>query len=111
MVKASEHEFQKNIVKHLKSNGYITICSDMMIALKFIGNNQHNRIRFINYAKSQGYTKGQFDIIATKGERVLFLELKVATGKLTPEQEYFQSTVKNSYVIRNIEDLYKIIMF
>ena len=105
----SEHEFQKNVVRHLRSHGYRTICSDMMIALKFIGNNQQNRIRFISYAKSQGYTKGQFDIIAIKGEKVLNLELKVKSGKLSPEQEEFQSTVKNSYVIRTIEDLYEII--
>ena len=100
-----EHDIQKQIVEYLHINGWTTICTDMMIALKFIGNNQQNRMRFINYAKKQGYTKGQPDIIAVKSSETLFLEVKQPKCYPTQQQKEIGALLPNYHIVRNLEDI------
>jgi hypothetical protein len=104
-----EHTLQEQVVLVLRLNGYTTICSDMPIASMFLGNHQKKRIAFFAYIKRQGYTNGSPDLIAVKGDKVYFLELKTKDGKLSKEQKIMQDILPNYHVIRDIKDIEAII--
>jgi len=61
-----------------------------------------------------GAYRGIPDIIAIKNNRVLFLEIKRPTGKLSNYQKQFQTDIEGQggeyYIIRSIDDLIKIIL-
>lgn len=58
-------------------------------------------------------TPGVSDLIAVKGGRTLFLEVKTAKGKLRDNQVEFGSNIRAQgeeyYVVRSIEDVEQII--
>ena len=105
----TEHDIQKRIIQHLRLKGYLTIGTDVMAGLGFLGGNTGKRIEFINHHKSLGYTKGQVDFVAIKDGIVLFIECKDKKGKRTKEQEQFAETLINQgldyYLVRDIKDL------
>ena len=69
-----EADFQAQVLRLLRTHGYLTY---------------HTR-------DSRGSDKGMPDILATNGKRVLFIELKSAKGKLTPEQAQWLSLLQHA---------------
>jgi hypothetical protein len=101
----SEHKIQQRIVKMLRIKNCITICSDVTIALMFMGRNQKARMGFISYIQSQGLTKGQSDLIVISKKEVIFVEIKkwgigktgniIGKTKQTPDQVEFQKEIES----------------
>ena len=64
--------------------------------------------------QGMGAFKGIPDIIAIKGGRVLFLEIKKPNGKQSEHQRQFQISIEGHggeyYIIKSLEDLIKIIL-
>ena len=110
MSNSPEHILQKQIVGYLRSNGILTIGTDVMSGLMFFGNNQINRMRFINHHKRMGYTVGQPDIVLLlKDGETLLVEVKDGSkGHQSAEQKYFDAaskTINHNYVVwRSIKD-------
>lgn len=110
----NEHTLQKNVVSYLRTKGYITINTDMMIGLKFL-KSQPQRIGFISNCKALGYSVGQFDLVViTQHRGVWFLELKNGKkGTLSKEQKELAKLVQdwgyNYAVIREFEDIVAIL--
>ena len=56
--------------------------------------------------------KGVSDLIVVHGGKTYFIELKSATGKLSPDQELFQAMIENNdcdyFVVRSLEDIQRI---
>ena len=77
--KGEEHSFQEATVAGLRRLNCITVNTDVMFAMKFLGNNQTLRLRFWNYARRQGYTNGTSDVIVIMQNEVLFVEIKRPT--------------------------------
>lgn len=106
----TEHTLQAQIVRILRSAGFITIDGDVMSALRYLPARDNRRFLFINQHNRMGYTKGQPDLIVLlpKG-RVLLVEMK--NGRLPRqrlEQKKFQTeteTMGHDYrVWRSVED-------
>jgi hypothetical protein len=115
MSKSPEHTLQKQIVGYLRSNGILTISTDVMSGLMFLGNPklpsvQKKRMIYINHHKSLGYTAGQPDIVLLlKDGETLLVELKDGKkGKQSSEQGYFEVLAKlrsHNYVVwRSVQD-------
>lgn len=56
-----------------------------------------------------GVPKGFSDLIAVKGGRIFFLEVKTETGKASPEQLNFIATMRDRYgciagIVRSVEE-------
>ena len=56
-----------------------------------------------------GVPKGFSDLIAVKGGRIFFLEVKTETGKASPEQLNFIATLRDRYgciagIVRSVEE-------
>mgnify|MGYP002516780384 CR=1 FL=1 len=56
-----------------------------------------------------GVPKGFSDLIAVKGGRIFFLEVKTETGKASPEQIKFLATMRDRYgciagIVRSVEE-------
>ena len=110
MSNSPEHDLQKQIVGYLRANGILTIGTDVMSGLMFFGNNQINRMRFINHHKRMGYTVGQPDLVLLlKDGETLLVEVKDGSkGHQSAEQKYFDAvsrTINHNYVVwRSIKD-------
>lgn len=87
----TEHVLQAQIVTVLRRNGFITMDSDVMSALRYLPVIDTRRILFINQHKNMGYAKGQPDLVVIMPQgKVLFVELKNGkTGRQSPEQKQF----------------------
>lgn len=115
MSNSPEHNLQKRIVGHLRSNGILTIGTDVMAGLMFLGNPKMPRVRktrmiYINHHKSLGYTVGQPDIVLLlKDGKTLLVEIKDGDNNdQTSEQRYFETLASlrmHNYVVwRKFED-------
>lgn len=110
MSKSPEHDLQKQIVGYLRSNGILTIGTDVMSGLMFFGKNQVGRMCFINHHKRMGYTVGQPDLVLLlKDGETLLVELKDGNkNKQRKEQEVFEVLSKirhHNYVVwRRFQD-------
>lgn len=110
MSKSPEHDLQKQIVGYLRSNGILTIGTDVMSGLMFFGKNQIGRMCFINHHKRMGYTVGQPDLVLLLNDgKTLLVELKDGNkNKQSQEQEYFEVLAKirsHNYVVwKKFED-------
>lgn len=110
MSKSPEHDLQKQIVGYLRSNGILTIGTDVMSGLMFFGKNQTGRMCFINHHKRMGYTIGQPDLVLLLNDgKTLLVELKDGNkNKQSQEQEYFEVLAKirsHNYVVwKKFED-------
>lgn len=109
--KATEHAIQKDCVTWLRTNGFLTINTDVMTALGHIPDNAR-RIRFISHYKQIGYTKGQPDLVAVdKSGRLppLFIEFKNDDGRLSAEQKQLQATLEQAgyrfLIVRNWREM------
>lgn len=105
----SEHYMQKQIVTILRLNGFIVMDTDVMDALKFLGNKQGPRLAYISEHNARGYTKGQPDLIVVGEGDVTFVELKTTTGRQSPQQIEMQKDLTrmgHSYVVwRSVDDV------
>lgn len=108
VIKISEHDTQKAIVRLLRLAGCLIIGSDVMDGLKFFTDADRRRYVFINHHKEMGYTKGQPDFIFVYRNRVFFAEMKTATGRQSPEQKEFQRQLEaagQTYLVwRSVQD-------
>ena len=110
MSRQPEHDLQKQIVSYLRGQGILTIDTDVMSGLMFLGNNQRMRYGFINHHKRMGYTAGQADLILLLNDgETLLVELKDGkNNNQSEEQKYFESMARNrghNYVVwRKFED-------
>lgn len=50
-------------------------------------------------------------LFITPDGETFWVEFKTATGKLSPEQEYFQSLLVNCHVVRYVDSFRKILKF
>ena len=109
----TEHQIQKQIVKFLRLHKILVFDMDCMGGLQFINHNDYKRFSFIKHHKAMGYEKGQPDMLMILPERIVFLEVKKIGTYQSKEQKEIQSQIKNLgreyYVIRDIEDVKKII--
>lgn len=115
MSESPEHILQKLIVGYLRSNGILTIGTDVMSGLMFLGNPklpsvQKKRMIYINHHKRLGYTTGQPDIVLLlKDGETLLVEVKDGNNNdQTPEQCYFETLAsqrQHNYVVwRSVQD-------
>lgn len=104
----SEHDLQKQVVTIFRLKKFLTIDTDVMDALKFLGNNQTKRLAYIQEHNNRGYTKGQSDLIIVGKKKIAFVELKTSTGRQSPEQKVFQKEIIklgfDYYIIRNVPE-------
>lgn len=61
-----------------------------------------------------GVPKGFSDLIAVKGGRIFFLEVKTEAGKASPEQIKFLATMRDRYgcaagIVRSVEEAVKLV--
>lgn len=109
----TEHELQKSIIQYCRLQNVLVFQTDIMDGLKFFSQNDPRRFNFISHHKAMGYIKGQPDLVVCLKDKVLFVELKTAKGKQSKEQKEFQTKCKelnlDYYVVRNIEEMQKII--
>lgn len=61
-----------------------------------------------------GIPKGFSDLIACKGGKIYFLEVKTETGKASPEQLNFISAMRDRYgctadIVRSVEDAVRVV--
>lgn len=61
-----------------------------------------------------GVPKGFSDLIAVKGGRIFFLEVKTETGKASPEQIKFLATMRDRYgcvagIVRSVEEAVELV--
>ena len=91
-----EHTLQKQIVEALRWNGIITIDTDLMSGLMFLGEDIGKRYAFINHHKAMGWSKGTPDLILVlRGGEVLFVELKDGNNNNpTFEQQAFMASLQ-----------------
>lgn len=108
LIRNSEHSIQKLIVKYLRLNGWDTIATDLPIAMMFLHSEKQKEI-FKKYLYNIGYTSGVCDLIALKKDKFIFLEIKTDDGVLSKKQKWFMNKYKNSYVIKNLEDLKEVL--
>ncbi len=104
-----EHDIQKQIVSLLRlHDDIIIVYTDVMSGAKFC---RSTVMKFINYHKAMGYTKGMCDLILFRHGIAYFIELKHAKGKLSPEQIGFKNKIVgygyNHLVWRSIDDCLK----
>ena len=110
MSRQPEHNLQKQIVGYLRGQGILTIDTDVMSGLMFLGNSQRMRYGFINHHKRMGYTVGQPDLVLLLNDgETLLVELKDGNkNKQSQEQEYFEVLAKirsHNYVVwKKFED-------
>lgn len=88
----TEHTLQAQIVRILRSAGFITIDGDVMSALRYLPPRDNRRFLFINQHNKMGYTKGQPDLIVLLPEgSVLLVEMKNGKiGRQSLEQKRIQ---------------------
>ena len=110
MSRQPEHNLQKQIVSYLRGQGILTIDTDVMSGLMFLGNNQRMRYGFINHHKRMGYTAGSPDLVLLmKDGETLLVELKDGkNNNQSEEQKYFEGMARNrghNYVVwRSVQD-------
>lgn len=61
-----------------------------------------------------GVPKGFSDLIACKGGKIYFLEVKTETGKASPEQLNFLAVMRDRYgctadIVRSVEDAVRVV--
>lgn len=106
-----EHTLSCQVASFLRLSGYVVVDTDVMSGLRFLGNNQHSRVLYINDHKMMGYTKGQSDLVVLSPQgKTTFMELKNGkVGRQSDDQKLFQKDVEKrggSYVIvRNMQDV------
>ena len=114
-MKSSEHVLQKQVVGYLRSQGFLTIGTDVMSGLMFLGNPKNPRVRknrytYINHHKGLGYTSGQPDLVILLPEgKTLLVEFKNGDEyDQSAEQCYFETLAslrQHNYVVwRCFED-------
>lgn len=110
MSKQPEHILQKQIVGYLRGQGILTVDTDVMSGLMFLGNNQRVRCGFINHHKRMGYTVGQADLVLLLDDgETLLVELKDGNNnKQSSDQKFFETMARkrgHNYVVwRRFED-------
>ena len=90
----TEHSIQYQIVQYLRLKNILVFESDVMSGLQFFSHTDGRRFAFINHHKKLGYINGQSDLVIVTKKEVLFVELKTATGKQSPEQKIFQKNIE-----------------
>lgn len=106
-----EHLLQERIVTLLRRHWCIPLDTDVMDGIKYAPNDMA-RIKYINIHKARGYVNGQPDLVVLlPSGRVLLVELKTKSGRLSDAQKVFQSAAENmshEYVVwRSVEDAEK----
>jgi Holliday junction resolvase len=101
----AEAEIQDEIIKYLRLRGFVVIRMNSG-AVKTEGR------YIVNYRIiPSGAASGLSDIIATKGERTIYIEVKTASGTMTNSQRNFKSlldSVGTPYVLaRSVQDVHK----
>jgi len=87
-----EKDVQKSIVSFLRSNGVLTIETDVMHGNSGAG----SRFAFTTHHKNMGYTKGQPDLVLCLKNKVIFIEVKREKGTQSSEQKDVQNTIENN---------------
>ena len=99
----TEHDIQNNIRLKLSELGYAV----------FRINSGKVRMADGRWFDT-GVPKGFSDLMAVKGGKVYFLEVKTETGKASPEQLNFLAIMRNKYgcvssIVRSVEDAVRIV--
>lgn len=99
----SEHDIQNSIRLKLSELGYAV----------FRINSGRIRMADGRWFDS-GVPKGFSDLIAVKGGRIFFLEVKTETGKASPEQIKFLATMRDRYgcitgIVRSVEEAVELV--
>lgn len=77
-----EKDFQANIIQLAQTLGWMI---------------HHDRG---DYRECIGGVSGFPDLVLAKGRRVIFLELKSETGKITPNQQQWMNALPHCYLVR-----------
>lgn len=99
----SEHDIQNSIRLKLSELGYAVFRINS------------GKIRMLDGRWfDTGVPKGFSDLIAVKGGRIFFLEVKTETGKASPEQIKFLATMRDRYgcvagIVRSVEEAVELV--
>ena len=110
----SENDLQVQVVNLLRKHNYIPIQTDAVgPALHFIPTIE-GRIRFTQWSKARGWSKGNPDLVVVHRTGVFFIELKAPTGRLSPEQKVWRDRLiaegYNYFCWRTIEECQEFII-
>lgn len=110
----SENDLQVQVVNLLRKHNYIPIQTDAVgPALHFIPTIE-GRIRFTQWSKARGWSKGIPDLVVIHRTGVFFIELKTPTGRLSPEQKVWRDRLiaegYNYFCWRTIEECQEFII-
>ena len=110
----SENDLQVQVVNLLRKHNYIPIQTDAVgPALHFIPSIE-GRIRFTQWSKARGWSKGIPDLVVVHKAGVFFIELKAPTGRLSPEQKIWRDRLiaegYNYFCWRTIEECQEFII-
>lgn len=106
-----EHLLSCQIAKYLRMQGYITLDTDVMSALRYLPAADRRRVLYINAHTAAGYTKGQADLVVLSPHgRTIYIELKNGTtGRQSAAQKSFQAEIERRggeyVIIRDIADI------
>lgn len=120
----SEHDAQNAIRLRLSEMGYYTerinvgegflIPRSLMLELKrVVKGDLRSKLDRVSYFKT-GAVKGRSDLSAIKDGRIVFLEVKDATGKPSEEQLNFIKQMQERYgckagIVRSVEDAERLV--
>ena len=103
-MKHTEAELQVEVVKYLR---------DHCVPVFAVRNERNEGMADAVRSEKMGRAKGAPDLIAGKGGKSYWLELKTKTGKQSPEQECFEflapSFGARYLIVRSIQDVEEII--
>jgi len=110
----SENDLQVQVVNLLRKHNFIPIQTDAVgPALHFIPTIE-GRIRFTQWSKARGWSKGIPDLVVVHRTGVFFIELKAPTGRLSPEQKVWRDRLiaegYNYFCWRTIEECQEFII-
>lgn len=93
-----EHDIQNEIRLRLSEMGYAVFRTN-------VGTFSTSDGRYIK----SGLPKGFSDLIAVRGGRIYFIEVKTPTGRVRPEQETFLAVMRDRYgcaagIVRSVSD-------
>jgi len=102
----SEAEIQKAIIAELIKCGWLVIRFNSVVT------QEHGRFVRAYTIENSGKSAGVSDLIAFKGGRYLFLEVKTEKGTLNPNQIAFRDLAARHgctvHVVRSVEDAYRV---